>query len=158
MIDENDVLHMGREENAANAGDSDTDVIAVEQDDFELYRNTCLIWSAAMENMDEFPMTVEKCCSNLDLLPTISNLMGLDYDSRLLAGRDMLSDDMGLVMFKDQSFLTDRVRYNAKTGETVWMGGTEDESYLQQCMQMVENRFRYSVLVLQKDYYSVVKP
>lgn len=158
VIDENDVLHMGREENAANAGDSDTDVIAVEQDDFELYRNTCLIWSAAMENMDEFPMTVEKCCSNLDLLPTISNLMGLDYDSRLLAGRDMLSDDMGLVMFKDQSFLTDRVRYNATTGETVWMGGTEDESYLQQCMQMVENRFRYSALVLQKDYYSVVKP
>lgn len=70
----------------------------------------------------------------------------------------MLSDDMGLVMFKDQSFLTDRVRYNATTGETVWMGGTEDESYLQQCMQMVENRFRYSALVLQKDYYSVVKP
>ena len=110
-----------------------------------------------MENMDEFPLKVEKCCSNLDLLPTISNLMGLDYDSRLLAGRDMLSDDMGLVMFKDQSFLTDRVRYNATTGEAVWTGGTEDESYLQQYMQMVENRFRYSALVLQKDYYSVVK-
>ncbi len=161
VIDENDVLHMERDGNAdatVNGGGSDMEVIAVEQDAFELYRNTCLIWSAAMENMDEFPMTVEKCCSNLDLLPTISNLMGLDYDSRLLAGRDMLSDDMGLVMFKDQSFLTDRVRYNATTGETVWMGGTEDESYLQQCMQMVENRFRYSALVLQKDYYSVVNP
>ncbi|HCJ07360.1 MAG TPA: hypothetical protein DHV96_03020 [Lachnospiraceae bacterium] len=157
VIDENDVLHMGREENASNTGDSDTGVIAVEQDDFELYRNTCLIWSAAMENMDEFPLTVKKCCSNLDLLPTISNLMGLDYDSRLLAGRDMLSDDMGLVMFKDQSFLTDRVRYNATTGEAVWTSGTEDESYLQQCMQMVEDRFRYSALVLQKDYYSIVK-
>lgn len=157
VIDENDVLHMEREGNA-DAGDSDIDVITVEQDDFELYRNTCLIWSAAMENMDEFPMTVEKCCSNLDLLPTISNLMGLDYDSRLLAGRDMLSDDMGLVMLKDQSFLTDRVRYNATTGEAVWTGGTEDESYLQQCMQMVEDRFRYSALVLQKDYYSVVNP
>lgn len=157
VIDENDVLHMEREENASNAGDSDTDVIAVEQDDFELYRNACLIWSAAMENMDEFPLAVEKCCSNLDLLPTISNLMGLDYDSRLLAGRDMLSDDMGLVMLKDQSFLTDRVRYNATTGEAVWTSGTEDASYLQQCMQMVEDRFRYSALVLQKDYYSVVK-
>ena len=157
VIDENYVLHMEREGNTANGGDSDMEEIAVEQDDFELYRNTCLIWSAAMENMDEFPLTVEKCCSNLDLLPTISNLMGLDYDSRLLAGRDMLSDDMGLVMFKDQSFLTDRVRYNATTGEAVWTGGTEDESYLQQCMQMVENRFRYSALVLQRDYYSVVK-
>lgn len=160
VIDENYVLHMEHEENeddTADAGDSDMDVITVEKDDFELYRNTCLIWSAAMENMDEFPLTVEKCCSNLDLLPTISNLMGLDYDSRLLAGRDMLSEDMGLVLFKDQSFLTDRVRYNATTGEAVWTGGIEDELYLQQCMQMVEDRFRYSALVLQKDYYSVVK-
>ncbi len=69
----------------------------------------------------------------------------------------MLSDVMNLVMLKDQSFLTDRVRYNATTGETVWTAETKDELYLQQCMQMVEDRFRYSLPVLQKDYYNVVK-
>lgn len=67
-----------------------------------------------------------------------------------------MSEDLGLVMFKDHSFLTDRVRYNATTGEVQRTNGTEDEEYLQQCMQMVEKRFRYSALILQKDYFGVV--
>lgn len=133
---------------------------AVEEDAFEIYRNTCLIWSASMKETEgiEFPVKVEKYGSNLDLLPTISNLMGLSYDSRLLAGRDLLSEDMGLVMFKDHSFLTDKVRYNAMTGEAVWAQGVkEDPAYLEKCMQEVQDRFYYSAQILGKDYMSVIK-
>lgn len=132
---------------------------AVEEDAFEIYRNTCLIWSASMKKMDDvdFPVKVDKYGSNLDLLPTISNLMGLSYDSRLLAGRDLLSEDMGLVMFKDHSFLTDQVRYNATTGEVIWSDGVqEDEAYLENCMQMVQDRFYYSAQVLNKDYMGII--
>lgn len=132
----------------------------VENDDFEIYRNTCLIWSASMKSMEEtsFPVQVDKCCSNLDLMPTISNLMGLSYDSRLFAGRDMLSEEMGLVMFKDHSFLTDKVRYNATTGEVIWAEGvTEDSIYLENIMQQVQNRFYYSAKVLELDYYNLVQ-
>ena len=131
----------------------------VEGDDFEIYRNTCLIWSACMKNMEQvsFPVKVEKYCSNLDLLPTISNLMGLSYDSRLLAGKDMLSEDMGMVLLKDHSFLTDKVRYNATTGEVLWATGEqEDNIYLERCMKQVENRFYYSAKVLELDYYSLI--
>ncbi len=132
----------------------------VEEDAFEVYRNTCLIWSASMKKMNDvdFPVKVDKYGSNLDLLPTISNLMGLSYDSRLLAGRDLLSEDMGLVMFKDHSFLTDKVRYNAMTGEVIWSDGIqEDEAYLENCMQMVQDRFYYSAQILSKDYMRVIK-
>ncbi len=129
---------------------------SVEKDAFEIYRNTCLIWSADMKNMEEihFPVTVDKFCSNLDLLPTISNLMGLSYDSRFFAGRDILSEDEGLVMLKDQSFLTDSVRYNATTGEMVWAAGAQEDSrYLQGLMEEVQNRFYYSAKILELDYY-----
>lgn len=132
----------------------------VENDVFEIYRNTCLIWSASMKDMEEitFPIQVNKYCSNLDLLPTISNLMGLSYDSRLLAGRDMLSEEMGLVLFKDHSFLTERVRYNATTGETIWADGVKEDSiYLETCMDLVENRFYYSSKMLELDYYNLIK-
>lgn len=131
----------------------------VEEDDFEIYRNGCLIWSAGMKDMEEFdfPVKIEKVGSNLDLVPTISNLMGLSYDSRLFAGRDLLSEEEGLVMFKDQSFMTDRVRYNATSGETIWAAGeAEDEAYLEQIMQEVQNRFYYSAQVLSKDYFKVI--
>ena len=133
---------------------------AVEEDAFEIYRNTCLIWSASMKETEgiTFPVKVDKYGSNLDLLPTISNLMGLSYDSRLLAGRDLLSEDMGLVMLKDHSFLTDKVRYNAMTGEAFWTEGVkEDPAYLERCMQTVQDRFYYSAQILSKDYMRVVK-
>lgn len=132
----------------------------VEKDDFEIYRNGCLIWSASMKDMKEvsFPVQVDKYCSNLDLLPTISNLMGLSYDSRLLAGRDMLSEEEGLVLFKDRSFLTSKVRYNATTGEVIWANGVlEDSVYLESIMQQVQNRFYYSGKILETDYYNQIK-
>lgn len=131
----------------------------VEQDPFEIYRNTCLIWSASMKDMEKvsFPVRVDKYCSNLDLLPTISNLMGLSYDSRLLAGKDILSEEMGLVLFKDHSFLTDKVRYNATTGEVIWSPNVaEDNIYLEGIMQQVQNRFYYSAKVLELDYYHLI--
>lgn len=134
--------------------------VSVEDDAFEIYRNTCLIWSASMKDMEKvtFPVKVEKYGSNLDILPTVSNLMGLSYDSRLLAGRDLLSDDFGIVLFKDHSFLTDKVRYNATTGEAVWKDlKDEDSAYLEKCMELVENRFYYSAGVLNKDYLKVVQ-
>lgn len=132
----------------------------VENDDFEIYRNTCLIWSASMEDMEEisFPVKVDKYCSNLDLLPTISNLMGLSYDSRLFAGKDILSEDMGLVLFKDHSFLTDKVRYNATTSEVIWAEGvSEDNIYLERVMQQVQDRFYYSAKILELDYYHLIQ-
>lgn len=132
-----------------------------EEDSMEIYRNICLIWSPAMKEMQKisFPVTVKKCVSNLDILPTISNLMGLSYDSRFLAGRDMLSEEMGMVLFKDQSFLTDRVRYHASTGECIWAEGeNEDGFYLERCKQIAENRFYYSSLILSQDYMRYVTP
>ena len=58
------------------------------EDNFEWFENTLIIWSASMNE----PIPVDKVCSSIDILPTVSNLLGLEYDSRLLVGRDILSD------------------------------------------------------------------
>jgi lipoteichoic acid synthase len=52
----------------------------------------------------EKPVIVNKPVSSLDIIPTIANLMGLDYDSRLYMGQDMFSDNQSLIIFVDRSF------------------------------------------------------
>lgn len=120
---------------------------------FEWYKNKLIIWSASMEE----PVYVSKYCSSLDVLPTMLNLMGLPYDSRMLAGQDILSDSEGLVIFNDRSFFTDRVSYNANTGETKSMDGSPvDEDYVQQIQLLVKNKFNMAETINKTDYYRYI--
>ena len=43
------------------------------------------LWNAGMEE----PVIVDKACCSVDVLPTLLNLFGFDYDSRMYAGRDI---------------------------------------------------------------------
>ena len=99
-----------------------------EADPFEKYRSTLILWSGDMEE----PVVVDKPCYSVDIIPTLSNLFGLEYDSRLLAGRDILSDAPGLVIFNDYSYLTELGRYNADTDTfTPNEGAQVPENYAQ---------------------------
>ena len=120
---------------------------------FELYKSTLLLWNAEMEE----PVTVEKYCSSLVVMPTLANLFALPYDSRLVMGRDILSDAPGLVIFSDYSFLTDQGAYVASKDQyTPWGGGEPDYDYVRRVLSDVTNRFTYSRLILEKDYYQAV--
>ncbi len=118
--------------------------------DFELYRNTCIIYKKGMESE-----TVDAPCSNIDLLPTVSNLLGLPFDSRLMMGRDIFSDAEPLVVLSNRSFITDKARYNTKTGELEAAGGEElPEGYREYYSAVVSNKMAYSTLILDNDYYA----
>ena len=60
----------------------------------------------------------DEYCSTADILRTLLNLFGVDYDSRLLAGTDVLSNGVHIAVLSDKSFLTKTFRYDAGT-ETV---------------------------------------
>ncbi len=121
---------------------------------FELYRSTCIIWTPDMETV-----TVDKYCSSLDILPTLLNLFGINYDSRLIMGRDILSDSQALVIFNDRSYITDYGRYNSKTDTFTPNDGAEvSETYPAAMLQIVNDRFNYSKLILENDYYAKVIP
>ena len=120
---------------------------------FEWFENTLIIWSPSMEK----PVYVEKCCSSLDILPTVLNLMGLPYDSRMIAGQDALSDSEGLGMFNDRSFITDRISYNANTGEVKSLDGKPvDEDYVEAKVAQVRNKFNMAEKICDYDYYRYI--
>ena len=76
-----------------------------ERDDtFEKHHSIALIWNSEMEE----PVKVDKLSSSLDILPTMLNLFGVEFDSRLLMGRDLLSSASPLVIYSNRSFITDK--------------------------------------------------
>lgn len=121
---------------------------------FEKFKSNLILWNSEMDE----PVPVDKYCSSLDVMPTLANLFGLEYDSRLLAGRDILSDAPGLVIFYNYSFLSDRGAY-ISTMETFtpWQEAqADDEEYLARTLEDIRDRFRYSALILDEDYYRVL--
>ncbi len=121
-------------------------------DEMEWYKNTAIIWSASMTE----PVVVDKVCMSLDLLPTVSNLLGLEYDSRMLAGQDIMSDSEGLVMFNSRSWITDRCSYNVKTKEVKSFGEPVSDEYVSQIKSIVSNKFNMSKSICDNDYYKYV--
>lgn len=121
------------------------------EENFELYKSTLIIWSPSLKE----PIEVNKYCSAIDIAPTLANLFGLEYDSRLYMGKDILSTAEGLVMFQDKSFITDRVMYDAGTGEVTRLTEEElPEDYMKIMKQIVKNRFKISKGIIDLDYYS----
>jgi phosphoglycerol transferase MdoB-like AlkP superfamily enzyme len=116
----------------------------------ELYHGTLILWSGDMEE----PVVVEKPCSHLDILPTLSNLFGLTFDSRLLMGRDILSDSPGLVIFSNSSYITELGSYDAIADRfTPAPGAAVPENYPQEMLRIVQDKILYSGKMLTSDYY-----
>ena len=135
---------------------------------YELYRAPLIIWSPTMKN----PVTVKKVCSAPDILPTMLNLFGAEYDSRLIMGRDILSDCEGFVILNmsnsgsvaaNDNWLTDYGFYNSASGTfTPFPGITVKEeqlpAYVSYYNGLLQTLFRFSYYVLENDYYRVVFP
>lgn len=118
---------------------------------FELYKSSFLLYVPGME-----PVTVDKYCSTLDILPTLSNMFGLEYDSRLLMGRDIFSDAEPLVVFGSKNWITDKGCFKADKGEFTAHDSSSGENYddyVNSVNSRVANMFKISAEILDKDYY-----
>ena len=136
--------------------------------DTSRYRNTFILWSGCMEE----PVVVDTPCSAIDIVPTLSNLFGLEYDSRLYSGRDIFatnyqanqySSNMPLVVFANKgygnSWITAAGTYEASTGTfTPREGVTVDDKYVGRVKSLVGAKYAYAKLVIERDYYSLVWP
>jgi len=120
---------------------------------FERYENTLILWNAQMTQ----PVVVDKYCSSLDILPTLSNLFGLDYDSRLFMGSDILSGEEPLVIFSNYSFINGDGWFNSGTDLfTRWDGLSADRAAVSEMIAEVQRRIAYSAAILDHDYYRLV--
>lgn len=125
--------------------------------DFDVYKNTLIMWSASMEK----PVQVDKVCCQVDILPTVSNLLGLEYDSRMLAGTDILSDSEGLVVFSSNCWKSDKGFYNRFTQEFtpaagVTMTAEEQENYVSAMKKLVSYKRACTARIVENDFYDYV--
>ena len=122
-------------------------------DDFELYKSDLIIWNNKMDKK----VIVNKVGSNPDVLPTMLNLFGIEYDSRFIMGQDLLSDSEGLVVFANRSFITDTVKYDSVTDEIIVKDGSPiNTKYINKINNLVDNQFKISNLILENNYYEKV--
>ena len=109
-----------------------------------MFKNTFILWTPGTKSE-----SVDKLCCNMDILPTLLNMFGIEFDSRLLMGRDIFSPAEGLVIFKDKNWISEK-----GTREELL---ESDSDYAESMDKKVLNMFNYSALVLDNDYYSYLK-
>ena len=126
--------------------------ITKRDENFEKHRSSFIIWNSDMK-----PTTIDKLGSSLDVLPTLLNLFGVEYDSRLLMGSDLLSDSEPLVIFSNRSFITNKGRYNAING-TFKSNTNEvvDKEYISNINKIIYDKFYLSRQIIDNDYYQKV--
>ncbi len=123
------------------------------ESEFDLYREGLLIWNSKMEQ----PVVVDKPCANVDVLPTVSNLFGLEYDSRLLMGNDIMSDHPGYVLFNNWSLITELCEYSTRTQTTTVYEGVElPEGYVSTMHSILGTKFNLAKKILDLDYYAKI--
>lgn len=98
-----------------------------ELDKYSLYKNDLIIYNPSVEDVE-----IDKICNTIDVLPTVLNLFGIEYDSRLIVGKDILSDGEGMAIFADYSWLADN-----------------DNDY----SSVVSNKYLVSKNIMVYDYY-----
>lgn len=117
--------------------------------------NSFICWSGALENeLKEYAVEVKEPVSSIDIVPTLSNLFGLEWDSRLLNGRDALSDAEAIVFWNDHSWVTAKGKYSANEGKFYPAEGeSADQAYIERINSIVSNKIYYSRQTLYTDYW-----
>lgn len=119
------------------------------ENEYDLYKSGLIIYNSVTK-----PNKIDKYSANIDITPTLLNMFGINYDSRIMVGQDIMSDKDGIVIFNDRSFLTDKGYYNQKTNK---FSGNVNKKYIKEKQKEVYNKVNVSSNVLDLDYYKYLK-
>ena len=117
---------------------------------FEVNHSNLIIYNPKVKKTK-----VEKLSSSVDVLPTIYNMFGIKYDSRLLMGSDIFSDHDSIVIFSDNSWITEKGRFNA-TKNIFYPSNKKEmlpDDYVENINTEVQNRVNVSTNILKTNYY-----
>lgn len=129
--------------------DNINEISDYERDDlFLVNKSNFILWNSKMNKVK-----IDKVGSQIDVLPTLYNLFGVKYDSRLIIGKDILSDDEGLSIFNNLSWISDKGKYNSVTGI---FDGDADLDYINNMNSIVANRVSMSKYLIKYNYYDLV--
>ena len=117
----------------------------------EANHNNLIIWNSKMQTIN-----IDKVCMSCDVLPTVLNLFGIEYDSRMFTGKDILSSSMGLAFFENRSWVTDKGTYFTAQDEFISKAGFENttDEYVNNINNIVQNRINIARWIIKNNYYN----
>ena len=121
----------------------------------EVNHSNFILWNSEIEE----PIIVDKLGSQIDILPTLLNLFGIDYDSRLIVGKDILSETGCLAIFSNNSWVSDYGTYSTNTRKFTLKEGKELENidaYVKAMNNRVANSYSISQMIIDNDYYTYI--
>ena len=114
----------------------------------EVNSNNLIIYNSKMK-----PVKVSKVGMSIDVIPTVFNLFGIEYDSRIIMGKDILSTSPGVAIFKNKSWVSDLGTYYAANGKFVAKVDDVPSDYVKNMNGLVNNRVAISRMIVQNNYY-----
>lgn len=127
--------------------DYDVDSVDIDKTPFVIY------------NSKITPEVHEEYTSYINILPTIANLFGLDYDARLYMGEDLFNDDyQSIVIFPNGSWKNEIAYYNANNNKITYLGENKytDEEIIK-INKIVTSRLQMSTTSIKKNYFNYLK-
>ena len=133
--------------------DEINEISTYERDEvIEVNRSNFILWNSETETVE-----VDKVGSQIDVLPTLLNLFGVEYDSRLIVGKDILSDEPGVAIFSNRSWVSDYGTY--KNGKFTLKEGRKLDNtteYVTSMNNLVSNRFTLSANIIKYNMYEYI--
>lgn len=122
--------------------------------DYEIERTPFVIYNSTME-----PKEFDEYSTYINLVPTLANLMGIDFDPRLYMGTDLLSEDYeSIVVFADGSWKNENVYYNAATGSVKYY---KENSYTEEEIRNITNKvslkIQMSNIAIKNNYFNYLE-
>lgn len=120
---------------------------------FDRNRGSLIIYNSQLQGTH----VVDKYAMNIDVLPTILNMLGIKYDSRIIIGKDIMAlNNEGLVILPDRSWITNSGAYDTNTGKFNKYTETVDDKYVSKLCQEVNEKYTISVNMQYNDYYKYI--
>jgi len=115
----------------------------------EVNHNNLIIWNNKLKSEK-----VNKVSMSIDVLPTVYNLFGIEYDSRLLIGKDIFSNTEGIAIMKNRSWVTSKGTYYSSNNTFLPSGEDVGDNYVEVINQIVNNRLNISKMIVSNNYYN----
>ena len=128
------------------------------EQDFEKYHSTCIMWFNGLSE----PIICDEPCCNVDILPTVLNLLGIEYDSRMLSGTDVFSDSPHVAMLYNKNIITDSFKYNASSGKVIPIDNGEDvdmnelKTQAAAVYKIQKAKYAAAISIVKEDFYRFV--
>ena len=120
------------------------------KDDMNAEQVPLVIYNPSMESKVIYDYTYY-----LNILPTVANLLNLDYDPRLYLGTDMNSDDFeSMVVFSDGSWKNEYAYYKASSNKVYKYKDGYTDADIARINNIIETKIKISELSITTNYFS----